>query len=164
MTNNKQIALNERIGRNALNGYVSTNTLDCTLHRWSKNETSSWDVSYYTGTTKDMIIGEIKFREGYNEHQFNDWILEGLKLAKLQELKRITEQKFPNRNVFIHYIVFYKDNLKVPRIWDITNIDPTTFETSELPNMTCTTSQQMRDKPATKLHNNDTINLLNLNE
>jgi|GEM_PF-6576284 len=157
MTKQEITEMNEQIGRIQFINYTSTQQPDWDIKKFSKDLYSSYDVAYTTGTTKDFVIGEIKYRKGYNSNAFDNWLLEQSKYKVLQDLKKETQLKHPDKNIFIHYINFYPDKPDQPRIWDITNLD-NEFKTLELPSNSNTATSYERDTQARYLHNNDTIN------
>lgn len=158
MTKQQITEQNELIGRNAFKAYVTTQHPDWTIKKFSKKRYDVYDVVVVSGGTEDhYIIGEIKFRDGYNYNAYQDWILEQEKLKSMQELKKHVETLFPNKSIYLHYINFYRDNLTTPRMWDITDIKPN-FGLLDLPNNSNTSTAYFQNTPATLLHNNDTIN------
>ncbi|KAF2337212.1 hypothetical protein [Flavobacterium daemonense] len=154
---------NERLGREQFRSF--TNGLnDWNINRFSVQKKASYDVAYKTGSTQDYVIGEIKHRPSYRYNQFNDWILEQKKYEALQDLKRQMQALYPNEKIYVHYIMFYYDKPNVPRIWDITHLFDVEFSPHGLPANSADPKADTENKPAIKLHNNDAINLLNLNE
>lgn len=158
MTKQQITDRNETIGRNAFKACVTTQHPDWTIKKFSKKRYDVYDVVFVSGATQDnFIIGEIKFRDGYNYNAYDDWILEQEKLKSMQELRTKVQKMYPNKNIWLHYINFYRDNLTTPRMWDITNIEPD-FGLLDLPNNSNTSTAYNQNTPATLLHNNDTIN------
>lgn len=157
MTKQEITEMNERIGRESFSGYTSSEQPNWEIIEFSKDRFCSYDVLYTSGSTQDIIIGEIKFRAAYLQDAFDDWIIEQHKHLTLLETKRTLQLENPDKNIYIHYINFYKDNRKKPRIWDVTH--PFDFGMLELPENSNTSTANYYNTPATKLHNNKAINL-----
>lgn len=155
---NQRISKDEQIGRDKFQIYQTTEQPDWEINRYSKNTSASWDVGYYTGTTRDMVIGEIKNRYK-SDNQFDSWILEEIKIRGLFETKRKLQLKYPNAKIYIHYINFY-NNTEQPRFWDITNLIPD-FESNSYPKNSFDPNAQKVEKLSMMLKNNDAINLFN---
>ncbi len=99
-------------GRNFFNDWVNTHPeMNITINKWSENNYTHWDVSFYSGETK--VIGEIKKRD-YNHNSFNEWVLEVKKLKYLQELGT-------KHNCIFMYINITKDNQMM--IWNLSDLN-----------------------------------------
>lgn len=162
MTKQQITEQNEAIGRNMFASFNDGQTTQWNIHRWSKKPSSSWDVSYITGSTENntlgYVIGEIKFRVEYKSTAYQTWILEKKKHDALQELKKQMQEKYPDRNFYVHYICFYPDKPNVPRLWDITNLNGD-YNGFGLPANSNTPNPKEVQKPTHFLHNNEAINL-----
>ncbi|MFB9079453.1 hypothetical protein ACFFLS_06165 [Flavobacterium procerum] len=153
---NRSISKDEAIGRARFSDFQITQQPDWDINKFSETTSASWDVSYYTGTTRDMVIGEIKNRSK-SDNQYDTWILEEIKIRGLFETKRLLQLKYPNASIYIHYINFY-NNTDKPRFWDITNLIPD-FESNSYPKNSFDPNAKIIDKLSMMLKNNEAINL-----
>ncbi|MEN2402309.1 hypothetical protein GKZ90_0021145 [Flavobacterium sp. MC2016-06] len=156
MIKNEITDLNEQLGRDQFTDYVSKKQPDWNITRYATKRFDKWDVAFTTGTTEDFVIGEIKHR--YKDYDaFDTWYLEQDKFDNLQDIKTRLQKKYPNKKIFIHYINFYWDKKNIPRIWDITNLQPD-YTIEQLPNNSNTSTAYKKPKSTAQLHNNTTIN------
>jgi len=115
-TTQTQFQQDDKKGREIFKAFALENP-EFKFKKESKNEYSTWDVSYTR--KKENYIGEIKIRK-YNSTAFNDWYLQTDKYDKLRKL----QSQIPGSK--LSYINFFDDNMTF--VWNLDEIDFSTIQ------------------------------------